>query len=65
MRFLNVELSKIIIMKKNKYEKPLVSVVDYELENNIADGESDDGAVVSVTAKGMSIEVESEVITYP
>lgn len=54
-------------MKKNKYEKPLVSVVDYELENNIADGESgsNDGAVVSVTAKGMSIEVESEVINYP
>ena len=49
-------------MKKNKYEKPSVSIVDYELENAIAEEE---GSVVSVTAKGMSIEAQSEVLTFP
>lgn len=45
-------------MKKFNYERPQVSIVDYELDRNIADTEH-------ISVQGVEITVSGEGVTFP
>lgn len=48
-------------MKKFNYERPQVSIVDYELDRNIA-GESEEDFV---SVHGVKIDVSADGVTFP